>query len=119
MQRNDGTASQATQRWRVGCILTMLALLLVLLASCALGSVGIRHGRIQPPTIQQHLGPIYLIARTTRSPTCGALQCPEYLFLNPDAAQRRYVVSVVVIWPRPTGRRISVYHLTQISLDHS
>ena len=117
MDMNDTTAIAFAQRRRVGCILLVTALLLVLSASCALGSVGIRAGLIQPPVVQRHLGPVYLFARTTRTPTCAALQCPEYLYLNPAAGRQRYAVWVIVVWPRTTSRPISTYHLAQIPLE--
>ena len=115
---NDAVTITNAQRWRVGCVLLPIAFLFVLTASCALGSAGIRAGVIQPPIVQQQLGPIFLVARTTRAPVCPA-QCPEYLYLNPAAAQRRYAVWVVVVWPRANGRSISIYHLAQIPLERS
>ena len=114
---NDATAITFAQRRRVGCILLVTALLLVLLASCALGSAGIRAGLIQPPVVQQHLGPVYLFARTTRALACPAPQCPEYLYLNPAAGRQRYAIWVIVVWPRATSRPISIYHLAQIPLE--
>jgi len=112
---NDAATITNAQRRRVGCVL-LIAFLFVLPASCALGSAGIRAGFVQPPTVQQQLGPLFLVARTTRAPVCPA-QCPEYLYLNPAAAQRRYAVWVVVVWPRATGRSLSIYHLAQIPLE--
>ena len=115
---SDGTTTTIAQRWRVGCILPLIALLLVLPASCALGSMGIRAGLIQPPAVEHHIGPVYLIARTTRIPTCAAQPCPEYLYLNPAAARPRYVVWVIIVWPRAiTSRPISIYHLAQLPLE--
>jgi hypothetical protein len=89
MDHYRSIATKTTGRKRKGCILIIPVLLLALLVSCPLLSVGIRRGHIQPPNIQQQLGPFYLIAQTNSPPKCETPQCPEYYrFFNSASMQR-------------------------------
>ena len=117
MGSNDIPTIEPVRRWPAGCLLLTVVLPLLLGASCALGAAGIGSGVIAPPAIQHQLGPVELVARTVRVPTCRIDPCPEYVWLNPAAAQRRYGVWVIVHWPYAQGRRFTIYHVAQIALE--
>ena len=102
---------------RAGCILLVAALLLATLVSCALGQAGIQRGVIRPPIIREHVGPFFLIARTTRTPECIAPQCGSSFAIDRIELQRDYVVWFVVAYRDSTGFHIYSYSLIRVPLD--
>jgi hypothetical protein len=93
------------------------ALLFATLVSCAVGRAGIQRGVIHPPIFRQQAGPLFLIARTTRTPECIAPQCGSSFAIERIELQRDYVIWLVLAYHDSTGFHLRSYQLLQVPLD--
>jgi hypothetical protein len=114
---NDADRAQRSHLRLGGYMLLLTIILLAVLLSCALSRISIQRGLIHPPLIREHLGPVYLIARTTLTPQCMALQCGGSFVVDRAGAQRTFVVWVVIAQRDATGFHVRSLQLAQIPLD--
>jgi hypothetical protein len=94
--------------WR-GCALLSIAPLIVTVALCAIGNLGIRAGAFSPPPLSQRIGPVELNAVVTLDPACPVTLCGIQR-LDP-LSQRFYVAWVEVEWPVAQKWRTESYKL--------